>query len=391
MPPSVQTLLKDPPSLAKPSPPNGLPPLRTGGDAPPGGPRRRIALAAVLALLVGVAAGGGVALYLASTDDSHERAEAAVLAGSQAVEESAEALRQAAKLDEVAEAGETASVAVGDTERALAETDSISDPGYRDPVDRVLKAELTLLTSLASLEDLREGTVDEWQSMRRSIRAAVLEVADVQAAVDSLDFSSEPVLPGPAVSTALDSANRVVSTADRKLRKWRSKAQEIRSDKRGELAVMNGYADSMRTYLTTYNGLRTDLDEWIQRVDTEGATFNEAYEFLGNAYSERQRVRSGIGALDAPAPVASAHVALLDVMDRAMAAVDSATTGISEYEWDFEGEYSYYTETPGWQTFSSESDAIAGDSGSARSSWDAAVAGEIVRIESRKLPKKPEV
>src|SRR6185436_15838531 len=74
----------------------GLPPIQTG-TAGPQRTRLRGALGftAVLTLLAGAGVAGGVALYPHTSDASRQRAEEAVLPGSQAVAESAYALEHA--------------------------------------------------------------------------------------------------------------------------------------------------------------------------------------------------------------------------------------------------------------------------------------------------------
>jgi hypothetical protein len=103
-------------------------------------------------------------------------------------------------------------------------------------------------------------------------------------------------------------------------------------------------------------------------------------------------VRQSIVALDAPAGLATAHNNFLGVLDSAVAAVDSAYTGVVEYELDFFGEeYFDYKETPGWQTFRSESDRVSDEYGSARATLEAVIAQELRKIERSHLPRKPEV
>ena len=148
----------------------------------------------------------------------------------------------------------------------------------------------------------------------------------------------------------------------------------------------------MEGFLATYDGLRSSLDEWIQKVDSDGATFDEAYSFLASASSERASVRQSIAVLDPPASIASAHNDFLASLDAAVAAVDSAYTGIEEYEGDIFGEeYIDYKDTPGWQTFRSESESVSAGYGSARASLEALITQERHKVERRQLPRKPKV
>ena len=231
----------------------------------------------------------------------------------------------------------------------------------------------------------------EWQSHRRRIRAAVRQIERAHPAVAELNLTSELNVWGPVLTWSLANADAVVAKAARRLGIWRARVQKIRQGRQEALAAIASYDSSVRGYLATYDGLRTDLDDWIRKVDTEGTTFAKAYRFLGSASAATQSVRNGIAALDAPGDVAAAHTRLLASMDGAIAAVDSARAGISERKRGSKDKYSYYTEAPAWQRFRTESDAAVRESAATRSRWLAAVAAEVKKIKSVKLPKRPDV
>ena len=353
--------------------------------------RGELAFSAVLALLVGAVVAGGVVLYPHTSDLSRERAEEAIRPGRQAVADSAVALEHAEKLDDLAEAGAAAGTAISAVE--LLDPRRISDSQFRTAAEQLLQAQLALLSALEPLADLDESTVGKWRSHRRGIRAAVRQVARAQPAVAELDLARENTVWGPVLTWSLANADAVVAKASRRLRQWRSRVQRVRRERRAALAAVAGYESGVRGYLATYDGLGTELDDWIRKVDTEGATFSDAHKFLGSASTARQRVRDGIAALDAPAAVASTHASLLAFIDRALAAVDSARAGVSEVERDSKGKrrYSDYMDAPGWQRFRSESNAADSKSAAARSTWQEAVAHEVEQIESIKPPKRPDV
>ena len=366
---------------------NGLP----RNTAAPQGNRllRDVAFAAVLALLAAAVVAGGVAVYPHASDASRARAEAAILPGNQFVTDGAAGLEHAEKLDDLAKTGAAARAAIADVE--LLDAQGIGDSQFRRAAKELLQAQLALLAALEPLADLDESSVGEWRSHRRGIRAAVRRIDRAYPAIAELGLTRDMTVWGPVLTWALANADTVVAKAARRLHTWRTRVQEIRQGRREALVAMTSYDSSVRGYLATYEGLRTDLDAWIQTVDTEGTTFARAYEFLGRATAASESVRNGIAALDAPAKVASAHPRLLASMDRAIAAVDSARAGISARERDSKREYSYYSDAPGWERLRSESEAAGRESAAARSRWQAAVAREVKQIRSVKPPKRPDV
>jgi hypothetical protein len=293
---------------------------------------------------------------------------------------------------EINAAGKVAARAVPRVEKDLTRAEAIEDDQVRAPVREALAAELTILQSLAGLADDRRPNVDSFEAVDRSVRGAALTLEQTAPRIDALNLEGIDRLPAGSIVAATENAGEVIRTGARKLARWRSQVARIKREKRGELGVMNSYATSMRSYLATYDGLRSSIDEWIQKVDSEGASYEEAYDFLASASSDRASVRQSIVALDAPAALATSHNNFLGVLDSAVAAVDSAYTGIVEYESDFFGEkYFDYKETPGWQTFRSESARVSDEYGSARATLESAIAEELRKIERRDLPPKPEV
>ena len=369
---------------------NGLPPIRTNTAASQKARLLKdVAFAAVLALFAAAVVGGGVALYPSASDASRQRAEEAILPANDVVAESAYALEHAEKLDDLADAGAAARAAIADLE--LLETQGIGDPKLRSAAKQLLHAQLALVSALEPLAGLDESTVGEWQSHRRRIRAAVRQIERAHPAVAELNLTRELNVWGPVLTWSLANADAVVAKAERRLRIWRARVQKIRQGRQAALAAITSYDSSVRGYLATYDGLRTDLDGWIRKVDTEGTTFAKAYRFLGSASAATQSVQNGIAALDAPGDVAAAHARLLAFMDGAIAAVNEARAGISERERGSKDKYSYYTEAPGWERLRIESDAAVRESAAARSRWVAAVAAEVKKVKSVQLPKRPDV
>jgi hypothetical protein len=201
--------------------------------------------------------------------------------------------------------------------------------------------------------------------------------------------------------TVLDGTLRAIAS---KLEAWQAETDRIEAEKAAQLATLDTYAQSVRGQASRYSTLRRTLQDFMDRVDTVGVSFDEAYAALSDAGSQRTSVRANLAGLNPPAAVAGAHNGLLDVLDTAVSAIDDAIDGTREYEasqysscpyWDEycydDDYYLWYKDTPGWQTFTSKSDAITSSYDSALRSWESAVASERSRIEATPLPPKPAV
>lgn len=395
--------------LVTPSSGNGTPAVAPAAPAPPpalpGQPpvsgdegERRVGrlrkpwVAALAAVGIGLVGGGGVVAYVKLADDSKEAAAAALTSGRDTLSSVAGELNSAEQMADINSAGQDAARAVPRVEEELTRVEAIEDEQVRAPVGEALAAELTILQSLAGLADDRKPDVGSFEAVDRAVRGATLTLEQTTPRIKALELEGVDRLPAAPIVAATQNAGGVIQTGARKLARWRGQVARIKRETKGELAAMNSYATSMRGYLTTYDGLRSSMDEWIQKVDSEGATFEESYDFLASASSERAAVRQSIVALDAPAALATAHNNFLGVLDSAVGAVDSAYTGIAEYESDFFGEeYVDYKDTPGWRTFRSESEGVSEEYGSARATLESSILQEQRKIERRHLPPKPEV
>lgn len=384
--------LEQAPEPSVPPPVEPVEPVVAGDEGPRRFARLRTPWVAALAAVgVGLAGGGGVVAYVKLADDSKEVAAGALSAADDTLSDLAGQLNSAERMAEIRAAGQDAAQAVPGLEHELARVEAIDDEEVRGPVREAVGAELSILQSLAGVADDQTPDTESFEAVDNAVRAATLTLEQTAPRIRSLELEGFDRLPTTLIAAATENAGEVIETGARKLARWRRQVARIKREKKGELAVMESYASSMRSYLATYDGLRSDLDGWIQKVDSEGATFAEAYDFLSNASSERAAVRDSIAALGPPAALASAHNSFLTVLNSAVAAVDSAYSGIAEYEFDFDYEYFDYKDTPGWRTFRSESDRISGEYGAARSTLEALIAEEQRKLERRQLPPRPEV
>jgi hypothetical protein len=355
--------------------------------------RRLIVVAGLLTVLLGAAVGAGVAVLLEAEDDGPERASALLAAANDRIAGTLERYGRAGSLAELRAAGAFAERAQAPTLAALetAETAGL-EPRLRGSVTALLTAQFTVLQALGRPAALKPSSLWAWREMRDDLDQAA---AGLEVAWRGFDVEIEGVRRPPDLSRRLrevtSEADRSLRRAQRRLRDWQRKRRKALRARRADIAVLDAYATTMSGYLDQYSRLRSEMSDWIAKVDSEGVTFREAYDVLGEASTDRQRVRDGIAALDAPAALAEEHNALLGVIDEAIAAVDAAIEGTADYQFDFADEYASYRDAPGWERFTTSSSAISGRYAAARAAWAAERDRERQRIAERGVPKRPEI
>jgi hypothetical protein len=343
------------------------------------------------AVVTGLVIGGGVtaAVNLAG-DDGSSVAAGTLSTGSTQIRAVTAELGRAEDMDGVRAAGARASAAVIRLRREESSADAIEDAALRRETSEALGLEISLLEGLARLDDSSPPDPDAWAAIDSGVTQNILALRPLirKIGAESVAFR-HPAL--SALANGQAQVEAVIRRGARRLSKWRRAVVRVRRQRSGELAVISSYSTSIQSYLDQYGSLRSQLDDWIALVDSDGVSFDEAYDFLAEASSSRSSIRQGIAALDAPAALASTHNDFLSVVDQAIAAVDSAYDGVIEYEFDFDYEYGNYKETPGWQTFKRQSEEIAGRYESASASLEDLVAAEKHKVERRALPPKPTV
>jgi hypothetical protein len=350
--------------------------------------------AAVAAVALGGGAGAGGLLLMREDEDTTPRDAGALLAKAQhSMRDVAAELAAVRRLEDVHVAGRHAGEQAREVQELVAHAERrlAGNAALAEPVRAVLVADVAALTTIAQVEELDRRRLERWRPMRNDIRGAIADVSARLSAVGRVPELARSENPAPALTSGSTRVDGLVKTARKKLAKWQRRYRHAKAERRASLAVLDGYRSSMLVYLRDYDGLRTEMSDWIGKVDTTGVTFDEAYEFLADASGGRTRVRRGIATLDAPAAVASQHNTLLEVVDTSVAAVDQAYDGTIDYEFDFEAAYDDYRDVPGWRSFTEQSEQVAGRYASARASWDQAVANARKKISDRALPKAPEV
>jgi hypothetical protein len=289
-----------------------------------------------------------------------------------------ELLGQAADVRHTADVRAVASDAAVTAETldaARAGVDSSSAEGKR------LAATTEVLDELAALSSLNGDNLEVWSRTQ----------APLESALSRLSAEDDTLVASAAGDKAVSALDRLVRQAEETLAEWEASYDAAVQQRADDLNTLDDYAAGMRAELETYDGLRADTSDFVDRIEDPGSfvTYNEAYNEFSQGSLDRMDVRDAMDALTVPGEVQSAHDRLLDVVDDAIAAMDSAYSGLFDAQWCTSS--CYYRNTPGWQTFSDESDRITSEFDSATGAWEAAVEAAESSIQDRALPVKPRV
>ncbi len=255
--------------------------------------------------------------------------------------------------------------------------------------------------ALVALVGATESYLDELQA------AATLPAAqNPQAASDRADdqadelgsalaaantLSSHDELPPPNVSAtplvrALASRHQAFLTYEKRL----AAATALNRRRAARLASVSSFTGSFDGIIGRYSDSRDELGDWTAKVESEGATWDEAYGVLYQQTDRRRQLRDELTALVAPAEFATMKSDVLAVMDSAITATEDASRGISEYQSDTYYTYGSYDQTPGWVSFQEASEQIGTDYSRALAAYDAEKRTIIARLGKREpLPKQP--
>jgi hypothetical protein len=249
---------------------------------------------------------------------------------------------------------------------------------------QVLAGYATALSALAELSKLDAEHTGGWAATRAKLAQTFGQVA---AAAGLTGGANVRV----ALDGALGSADTVVAKAAAAISDWKAKTEAAVKDRQSDTEKLQSYASFFRSQATTYGQLRQDLSTFINRVEDPNVTvtYSEGYAFLSQAAQERRDIRDMMVGMDVPAGVRSAHQEMVSAVDRAISAVQSAYDGVLQADCYYN--CPYYRDTPGWQRFQSESDAISKQYATAMTAWESATAAEKIAISNRPLPAKPQV
>lgn len=251
---------------------------------------------------------------------------------------------------------------------------------------QVLTGYAAALDALSGLSKIDAESTGGWGGTRASLARTFGQVAAAAGSAGGASVRG-------ALESALDSADEVVQKAAAAVRDWKAKTEAAVKARQSDLEDLQSYSSFFRSQAKTYEQLRQDLSTFTKRVEDPAASvsYYEGYTFLSQAAQDRQDVRDLMVGMDAPAGVRSAHQEVIGAVDRAIAAVQSAYDGLEQSQDCYYEDCPYYRDTPGWQRFQAESDAISKSYTRAMQRWEAAVAAEKVTVTNRALPAKPNV
>lgn len=288
----------------------------------------------------------------------------------------------ATKLDGIHAGAIQADDAATELQAALTILEGLADG--EETADR-LTLQAAFLDHLAGLESLTEDTLATWPSTAVELRETGEEM------VAGLDLS-------PAERSALtadlremrSSLDGIVSSGRKKLNAWRNEVERAQEARDAELALLAEYESGYRTQMERYNDLRDSTADFTERIrDDYGVTYDEAYTAFYDGISQREEVREAMNALSPPDSVRSNHLAVVGVIDDAIAAMQAAVDGLADSQFCYFD--CYYEDTAGWQRFQQESDRITDEFASVTYSWDAAISARRTELENLDLPAKPEI
>jgi hypothetical protein len=283
-----------------------------------------------------------------------------------------ESLASASKTTAVREAARTAALETAAVEVSLPAMGSGSAEADR------LEVYSSVFPFLGRLAVLDADHLDAWAALRGSF---VTEMARVGPEVSSASL-------GQAAANNID---RLVRNGKTALADWKARYNTAIEDRAQASRVLKEYRSQMQGQLSTYSALRGELSRWVDKVAAPGSyvTYDEAYDVLGRAASDRYAVRDKMNSLTVPPEVMSAHRALVSVIDDAISAVDAGYEGASDS--NFCVTSCYYKDTPGWRRFSAESARITQAYDGAQRAWEAGVSAADREIVRRALPEEPVV
>ena len=255
--------------------------------------------------------------------------------------------------------------------------------------------------ALVALVGATERYLDELQA------AATLPAAqNPQAASDRADeqadelrsalaaanpLSSHDELAPPNVSAtplvrSLASRHQAFLTYEKRL----AAAKALNRRRAARLASVSSFTGSFDGIIGRYSDSRDELGDWTAKVESEGATWDEAYGVLYQQTDRRRQLRDELTALVAPAEFATMKSDVLAVMDSAITATEDASRGISEYQSDTYYTYGSYDQTPGWVSFQEASEQIGKDYSRGLSAYEHQKRTILARLSKREpLPKPP--
>ncbi len=289
------------------------------------------------------------------------------------------------QVNQASAGAEQAATAIDDL---IVEVDRVASPAARTATREALTDLGEVLHSFAGLATWDGANADQWTMLKV---AADQKQGSLEDSLDRL-VELKAIKADDALLDQIDAStvatDRTVAAINTKLKDWQAAVAQIEADKQARLTALDDYAAAVRPLMNRYSGLRKEMQDFVNKVDTVDATYEEAYAFLESAASQRQAVRSDLASVTPPASIAAAHSGIVAIIDTSVSAINDATAGVREHEYSY---YGYYKDTAGWQTYLTKSNQITSSYNTAVNVWDDAVSKERAAIEATPLPPRPNV
>lgn len=348
--------------------------------------RRRLRVVLPIAVVLVVALGAGAFLLTRDGGTTYDLEATMTQLASQSAEvwEQADRASTLGQLTAAGEAAQEASSALGKLRLELVE---VGDADDRRVAEAAFAAQTDALDELAVLTSLEAEEVGDWPDVATAIGATVEDLTAAEAQLVTQELPSSPRLAND-VEAAAERIGVSMASITEKLDGWAAEVERINADKFAQQVALDEYVNAFRAQMERYAGLRSSLGDLTNQLINGSGTFSTAYADIGAALAQRREVHAGMSALVPPSALVPAHTAIVSAVQDSTSAVQSAITGLEEYQWDW-----YYTldSTPGWQAFQRGSEAVSNAYNGGVGAWDAAVAAEEARIAGIKTPAQPTV
>lgn len=355
------------------------------GDGSVKKPRRRVRYLLPIGVLLVVAV-TAAAFLLRDTEPPYDldATMTQLATQSEAVWEQADRASTLGQLVAAGEAAEQASTTLGALRPELVEVGNTDD---RRAAEAAFAAQIAALDAVAVLATLEAEQVADWPDVAAAIQATVEPLTLAEADLVARDLPSSPRLAADVAATAERIEVSMASIED-KLESWAAEVERINADKFFQKAALDEYTKAFRAQMERYAGLRSSLGDLTYQLVNGSGMFSTAYADLGAALAQRREVHAAMSALVPPSGLVPAHTAIVSAVQDSTGAVQSAITGLEEFQWDW-----YYTldSTPGWLAFQRASEQVGNAYNGGVGAWDAAVAAEEARIAGIKTPAQPAV
>ncbi|HET6505861.1 MAG TPA: zinc ribbon domain-containing protein [Baekduia sp.] len=389
--PAPEPPLDRTPTPSPVEPPEPTESTRERSFVAPSSARRRPWLVGAAAAAAVALVGVGLAAFWPTPDHSPEQARASLRLTDASTGQIVQRLGRVHDLHDLRAVGRAAQEQEAVLAAEAARLSPIADKDAGRKALAVIGAERELLAATSLALHVDPAHIDQWPSTRERIEAAGLRLQTTVAAARSLGAPAAIAPPATALAASLQADGHLVTHAKAKLRTWRRAYRRARRAQRRRLAALTSYDSAVSGQLSTYDGLRDDLDDWVSDTGDETIPYGRAFDELNAAADRRKDVRDALAAINPPQPLAAAHASLLAVLSDAIVAMTDAGDAAQECTSDPFCFGDDFRDTPQWRAFNDASRRITGQFAAADQRWEQAVAQMRHSIAHRRMPVAPTV